>query len=71
MLKEGNDGYLSVGTTQGLGLKQKRDLKNLVSAENADRKKLYAEVAKALKIDSSQIKKVAEIFAKEWKKSVK
>lgn len=71
MLKEGNDGYLSAGTTQGLGLKEKRDMKNLVSAENADRKKLYTEIAKALKIDSSQIKKVAEIFAKEWKKSVK
>ena len=28
----------------------------------------YAEVAKALKIDDSQISKVAEIFAKEWQK---
>jgi hypothetical protein len=71
MLKEGSDGYFSVGTTQGLGLKEKRDLKNLVSAENADRKRLYGEVAKALKIDPDQIKKIAEIFAKEWKKSVR
>ena len=68
ILKEGNDGYVAIGNTKGLGLKQKRDLKNLVNAENKDRKTLYAEVAKALKIDGSQINKVAEIFAKEWQK---
>jgi len=68
ILKEGNDGYVSIGGTKGLGLKQKRDLKNLVNAENKDRKTLYAEIAKALKIDGSQTNKVAEIFAKEWQK---
>jgi hypothetical protein len=68
MLKEKNDGYVSVGSTSGLGLKEKRDLNNLVNAENKDRKALYAEVAKALKIDPGQINKVAEIFAKEWQK---
>jgi len=66
VLKEGNDGYLSIGTTKGLGLKQKRDLKNLVDAENNDRSTLYKEVAKALDIDGSQVSKIAEIFAKEW-----
>ena len=55
----------------GLGLKEKRDLKSLVSAENGDRKKLYGEIAKALKIDSSQVNRVAEIFAKEWQKPVR
>ena len=68
ILKEGNNGYVSIGDTKGLGLKEKRDLNNLVNAENGDRKTLYTEVAKALKIDSSQINKVAEIFAKEWQK---
>ena len=68
ILKEGNDGYVSIGDSKALGLKDKRDLNNLVSAENNDRKTLYAEVAKALKIDPSQINKVAEIFAKEWQK---
>ena len=68
VLNDKNDGYVSVGNTQGLGLKEKRDLNNLVSAENKDRKTLYAEVAKALKIDAGQINKVAEIFAKEWQK---
>lgn len=68
ILKEGNDGYVTMGDTTGLGLKDKRDLNNLVSAENNDRKRLYEEIAKALKIDGSQINKVAEIFAKEWQK---
>ena len=68
MLMEGDNGYLSQGDTQGLGLKKKRDLKTLVDAENKDRKRLYNEVAKALEIDSSQASRIAEIFAKEWKK---
>jgi hypothetical protein len=73
-LKEGNNGYVSLGETSGLGLKEKRDLNALVDAENKDRKTLYVEVAKALKvhpIDSAQINRVAEIFAKEWQKSVR
>ena len=69
MLQEGDDGYLSM-VDVNLGLKEKRDLKALVDAENNDRKTLYTEVAKALVIDSSQINKVAEIFAKEWKKPI-
>ena len=70
-LKEGDDGYVSLGSTQGLGLKEKRDLKNLVDAENLDRKTLYGEVAKALKIDPGQYGKIAAIFAKEWQKPVR
>ncbi|MBW1802225.1 MAG: DUF1318 domain-containing protein [Deltaproteobacteria bacterium] len=68
LLKEGGNGYVSIGSTAGLGLKEKRDLKSLVDAENNDRRTLYKEVAKALKIDSSQVNKVAQIFAKEWQK---
>ena len=71
MLVEDNDGYVSIGNTKGLGLKEKRDLNSLVDAENSDRKKLYAEVAKALNIDSSQIPKIAGIFATEWQKPVR
>jgi uncharacterized protein YdbL (DUF1318 family) len=73
-LKEGNNGYVSLGSASGLGLKEKRDLNALVEAENRDRKTLYVEVAKALKvhpIDAAQIDKVARIFAKEWQKSVR
>jgi hypothetical protein len=66
LLKEGDDGYLSIGDLGGLGLKEKRDLKSLVEAENNDRKELYKEVAKAMDIDPSQIGRVGEVFAKEW-----
>jgi uncharacterized protein YdbL (DUF1318 family) len=70
MISEGKDGYLTAGNTAGLDLKGLRDLKGLVAAENRDREALYQEVARALKIDASQVGKVAEIFAKEWQKSV-
>ena len=70
-LREGGDGYVSLGDTKGLGLKEKRDLNNMVAAENQDRRALYQEVARALQIDPGQIDKIAEIFAKEWQKSVK
>jgi hypothetical protein len=66
-LVEGDDGYLSEGNTEGLSLKEKRDLKGLVDAENKDRARLYSEVAKAMDIDPSQVSRVAEIFAKQWK----
>jgi len=71
MLVEGSNGYVSTGNTGGLGLREKRNLKNLVDAENKDRSRLYKEVAKALKIDASQTSRIAEIFAKEWQKAVK
>lgn len=71
MLKEEGTGYASIGSTKGLGLRARRDLKNLVGAENADREKLYREVANALKIDPSQVSRIAQIFAKEWQKSVR
>jgi hypothetical protein len=71
ILIEGSDGYVSQGNTAALGLKEKRDVGNLISAENKDREKLYQEVAKALNIDPSQTNKIAEIFGKEWQKSVR
>lgn len=70
VLKEEGSGYVTIGSSNGLSLKEKRDLKNLMQAENKDRERLYQEIAKALKIDSSQTQKIAEIFAKEWQKSV-
>jgi len=70
-LNDGDDGYLSIVNADGLSLKEKRDLTILVDAENSDRRTLYAEVAKALKIDPGQIDRIAEIFAKEWQKPVR
>ena len=68
MLQEGGNGYVSLGDIGALGLKEKRALKNFVAAENKDRESLYKEIAKALKIDASQINKIEKIFAKEWQK---
>ena len=68
LLVEGNDGYVQAGDIGSLDLREKRDLKSLVEAENKDRKALYQEVAKALDIDPSQVGRVGEVFAKEWQK---
>ena len=68
---EKNSGYVSLGNTQALDIKEKRDLNALVTAENSMRKQLYEEVARALKIDTSQVGRVGEIFAKEWQKGVR
>jgi hypothetical protein len=71
MLKEDDNGYVSLANTKGLKLKVKRNLKSLIEAENKDRKQLYKEIAKALKIEPAQINKIADIFAKEWQKPVR
>ena len=70
-VNEGNDGYVSLGNVKGLDLKTRRNLTTLVDAENKDRQNLYREVARALKIDPAQINKIGDIFAKEWKKSLR
>jgi hypothetical protein len=70
-LEEGNDGFVKIKKANGLGLKETRDLRSLVSAENADREKLYLEVARALKIDRSQVNRIGNIFGKEWKRSIR
>jgi hypothetical protein len=70
VLQEGNDGFVAIAQTNSLGLKDKGTVRNLVTAENNDRQNLYREVAKALNIDPSQTGRIAEIFAKEWQKSL-
>ena len=70
VLQEGNDGFVAIVQTNNLGLKDKGTVRNLVTAENNDRQNLYREVAKALNIDPSQTGRIAEIFAKEWQKSL-
>jgi uncharacterized protein YdbL (DUF1318 family) len=70
VLKEGGDGYVVIAKTDSLSVRDKGAVRNLVSAENNDRKRLYLEVAKALNIDAGQVDRVAGIFAKEWQTSV-
>ena len=66
---ETNTGLVEVRDEAGLNLQAKAALRNLVKDENGDRDKLYAEVAKALNIEASQIDKIQKIFAAEWAKS--
>jgi uncharacterized protein YdbL (DUF1318 family) len=66
---ESNKGFVDIRDEAGLALQAKGALRNLVKDENGDRTKLYAEVAKALNIEASQIEKIQKIFADEWAKS--
>jgi uncharacterized protein YdbL (DUF1318 family) len=65
-LGENNKGMVDVRDESGLDLRNKATLRNLVRDENADRVKLYAEVAKALNIQANQIARVQKIFAASW-----
>jgi len=61
------DGYLEVRDTGGLGLPQVANLKRLVEADNAARRQLYQEVARALNLQPEQVGQIQEIFAREWR----
>jgi uncharacterized protein YdbL (DUF1318 family) len=61
------DGFLEVRGTSGLGLPQVASLKRLVNADNAARRQLYEEVAKALNLKPNQVPQVRQIFSKQWR----
>jgi len=61
------DGFLEVRGTGGLALPQVATLKRLVDADNAARRQLYEEVAKALNLKTEQVSQVRKIFAKQWR----
>jgi uncharacterized protein YdbL (DUF1318 family) len=65
-LGEANNGFIEIREEAGLSLKEKADLRSLAKEENTDRKSLYAEVAGALNIESSQIPRIQKIFAESW-----
>lgn len=65
-LGETNDGSLAIRNEEGLSLQDKSALRKLAKDENQDRSDLYAEVAKALSIDPSQIGRIRGIFAEQW-----
>ncbi|MGH7930849.1 MAG: YdbL family protein [Candidatus Binatia bacterium] len=60
------DGLLSVRTTDGLNLKERAEVQQLVDAENRDREALYSEIAKANNIDRKSVPKIKAIFARSW-----
>jgi uncharacterized protein YdbL (DUF1318 family) len=60
------DGLLTVRTTEGLNLKERAEVQQLVDAENRDREALYLEIAKANNIAQESVPKIKMIFAKSW-----
>jgi uncharacterized protein YdbL (DUF1318 family) len=60
------DGVLTVRTTEGLNLKERAEVQQLVDAENRDREALYLEIAKANNIAQESVPKIKTIFAKSW-----
>jgi len=61
------DGFLEVRGTSGLGLQQVASLKRFVDADNAARRQLYEEVAKALNLKPDQVPQIRQIFSKQWR----
>ncbi|SRR6266508_1236742 len=62
----GQDGLLTIRTTDGLNLKERADVQQLVEAENRDREALYVEIAKANGIPKENVPRIKNIFAKSW-----
>jgi len=63
---ESNKGFVEVRDEAALNLQAKAALRKLVKDENGDRTDLYAEVAKALNIEASQVGRIQKIFAESW-----
>ena len=62
----GQDGLLVIRNTDGLNLKERAEIQQLVEAENRDRENLYSEIAKANNISRESIPKIKTIFARSW-----
>ena len=60
------DGLLMVRTTEGLDLKERALVQQLVDAENRDRESLYLEIAKANNFPKESVPKIKSIFATSW-----
>ena len=59
-------GLLVVRSSEGLNLKERAEVQQLIEAENRDREALYAEIAKANNIPPDAVPKIKGIFAKSW-----
>jgi uncharacterized protein YdbL (DUF1318 family) len=66
-----NMGLVAIRSESGLNLQAKAALRKLVKEDNADRMKLYQEVAKALNIEAGQVERIQKIFAENWIKGAK
>jgi len=59
-------GLLVVRSSEGLSLKERAEVQQLIEAENRDREALYSEIAKANNIPPDAVPKIKGIFAKSW-----
>jgi hypothetical protein len=57
------NGLLAVRSSDGLSLKERAEVQQLIEAENRDREALYAEIAKANNIPPEAVPKIKGIFA--------
>ena len=60
------DGLLTIRTADGLSLKERAEVQQLVDAENRDRESLYLEIAKANNFSKESVTKIKSIFARSW-----
>jgi uncharacterized protein len=60
------DGLLVVRSSEGLSLKERAEVQQLIEAENRDREALYSEIAKANNIPANAVPKIKGIFARSW-----
>lgn len=60
------DGLLAVRSTEGVNLKERAEVNQLVEAENRDREALYEEIAKANNFPKQRVADIKRIFAKSW-----
>ncbi len=68
VIGESKDGLLSIRSLDELGLKDKAGAKKLVKAENADREKLYLEIAKANGLTPDTVPQIKGKFANSMRK---
>lgn len=66
----GNDGLLAVRSLDGLELKARARVNRLVSEENSDRLRLYAEIARANGF-ADKADEVQRIFAQSWREKAR
>ena len=60
------EGLLATRATDGLNLKERAEVQQLVEAENHDREALYLEIAKANNFPKESVSKIKTIFARSW-----
>lgn len=61
------EGLLAIRNNEGLNLKERAEIQQLVDAENRDRERLYAEIARANNLSPDAVAKIKRIFAGRWK----